>query len=109
MFNFALVITNNIIDMIDTNTKSISLNSLGINSSKVHYQLSSNELHSITLKKNQGKESSLGAIAINTGEFTGRSPMDRFIVKDSITKDKFGGEILIFLLAQITLTSYMIK
>ncbi|MDC0870547.1 phosphoenolpyruvate carboxykinase (ATP) [Flavobacteriaceae bacterium] len=74
--------------MIDTNTKSISLNSLGINSSKVHYQLSSNELHSITLKKNQGKESSLGAIAINTGEFTGRSPMDRFIVKDSITKDE---------------------
>ena len=74
--------------MIDTNTKSISLNSLGINSSKVHYQLSSNELHSITLKKNQGKESSLGAIAINTGEFTGRSPMDRFIVKDGITKDE---------------------
>ena len=88
MFNFALVITNNIIDMIDTNTKSISLNSLGINSSTIHYQLSSNELHSITLKKNQGKESSLGAIAINTGEFTGRSPMDRFIVKDSITKDE---------------------
>ena len=74
--------------MIDVNTKSISLNSLGINSSKVHYQLSSNELHSITLKKNQGKESSLGAIAINTGEFTGRSPMDRFIVKDAITKDE---------------------
>ena len=74
--------------MIDTNTKSISLNSLGINSSTVHYQLSSNELHSITLKKNQGKESSLGAIAINTGEFTGRSPMDRFIVKDGITKDE---------------------
>ena len=74
--------------MIDTNTKSISLNSLGINSSKVHYQLSSNELHSITLKKNEGKESSLGAIAINTGEFTGRSPMDRFIVKDGITKDE---------------------
>ncbi|MDC3365935.1 phosphoenolpyruvate carboxykinase (ATP) [Flavobacteriaceae bacterium] len=74
--------------MIDTNTKSISLNSLGINSSTIHYQLSSNELHSITLKKNQGKESSLGAIAINTGEFTGRSPMDRFIVKDTITKDE---------------------
>jgi phosphoenolpyruvate carboxykinase (ATP) len=74
--------------MIDTDTKSISLNNLGINSSTIHYQLSSNELHSITLKKNQGKESSLGAIAINTGEFTGRSPMDRFIVKDSITKDE---------------------
>ena len=62
--------------MIDVNTKSISLNSLGINSSKVHYQLSSNELHSITLKKNQGKESSLGAIAINTGELIAIAPKE---------------------------------
>ena len=74
--------------MIDTNTKSISLNSLGINSLKIHYQLTSNELHSIILQKNQGKESNLGAIAIYTGEFTGRSPKDRFIVKDDITKDE---------------------
>ena len=74
--------------MIDTNTKSISLNSLGINSSKIHYQLTSNELHSIILQKNQGKESNLGAIAIHTGEFTGRSPKDRFIVIDDITKDE---------------------
>ena len=27
-------------------------------------------------------------MAVNTGEFTGRSPKDRFIVKDDITKDK---------------------
>ena len=74
--------------MIDTNTKSISLNSLGIKNATIHYQLSSNELHHKTLEKKQGKESSLGAIAINTGEFTGRSPMDRFIVKDDITKDE---------------------
>lgn len=31
-----------------------------------------------------GKESSLVAIAINTDEFTGRSPKNRFIVKDEI-------------------------
>ena len=74
--------------MVDTNTKSISLNSLGIKNATIHYQLSSNELHHKTLEKKQGKESSLGAIAINTGEFTGRSPMDRFIVKDDITKDE---------------------
>jgi len=74
--------------MIDTNTKSISLNSLGIKNATIHYQLSSNELHHKTLEKKQGKESSLGAIAINTGEFTGRSPMDRFIVKDDITRDE---------------------
>ena len=74
--------------MVDTDTKSISLNSLGIKNATIRYQLTSNELHQITLKKEQGVESSLGAIALNTGEFTGRSPMDRFIVKDEITKDE---------------------
>ena len=74
--------------MVDVNAKSISLNDLGIENATVRYQLSSSDLHKITLEKGQGKESSLGAIAIDTGEFTGRSPMDRFIVKDDVTKDK---------------------
>jgi phosphoenolpyruvate carboxykinase (ATP) len=70
------------------NTKSISLNDLGIKNATIRYQLSSDELHEETLQKNQGRETSLGAITIETGEFTGRSPKDRFIVKDDITKDK---------------------
>lgn len=74
--------------MIGTNTKSISLDYLGIKNATIRYQLTSNELHQETLDKNLGKESSLGALAVNTGEFTGRSPQDRFIVKDDITKDK---------------------
>ncbi|MGY0427059.1 MAG: phosphoenolpyruvate carboxykinase (ATP), partial [Polaribacter sp.] len=64
------------------------LDTLGIKNATIRYQLDSNELQQETLKKGQGKESSLGAIAVNTGEFTGRSPKDRFIVKDKITKDK---------------------
>lgn len=67
---------------------SISLESYGIKNAKVNYQLSSEQLHNETLKKGQGKEASSGALAINTGEFTGRSPKDRFIVKDDITEDK---------------------
>jgi phosphoenolpyruvate carboxykinase (ATP) len=35
-----------------------------------------------------GREASSGALAVKTGEFTGRSPKDRFIVKDIITSDK---------------------
>jgi phosphoenolpyruvate carboxykinase (ATP) len=69
-------------------TKSISLKENGITHENIHYQLSSDQLHEITIAKGMGVESSLGAIAINTGEFTGRSPMDRFIVKDEITEDK---------------------
>ena len=69
-------------------TKSISLKNLGIENATIHYQLSAEELHEITLQSGQGIENSTGALAINTGEFTGRSPKDRFIVKDSITEDK---------------------
>ncbi|MDW5287280.1 phosphoenolpyruvate carboxykinase (ATP) [Formosa sp. PL04] len=69
-------------------TKTISLESYGIKNAKVKYQLSSDELQDLTIEKGQGVEASSGALAVNTGEFTGRSPKDRFIVKDDITKDK---------------------
>ncbi len=69
-------------------TKSISLDTYGIKNAKVHYQLTPDQLHDITIEKGQGVEASSGALAVNTGEFTGRSPQDRFIVKDDITKDR---------------------
>ncbi|RZJ57006.1 MAG: phosphoenolpyruvate carboxykinase (ATP), partial [Flavobacterium sp.] len=69
-------------------TKSISLENLGIKDANIKYQLSPDELHDITIAKGQGVESDTGALAVNTGEFTGRSPQDRFIVRDSITEDK---------------------
>ena len=68
--------------------KTISLEQYGIKNAKVNYQLSADQLHDITIHKNLGKEASSGALAVNTGEFTGRSPQDRFIVKDDITKDR---------------------
>ncbi len=68
-------------------TKSISLDQYGIKNAKINYQLSPDQLHEITIAKGMGAEASSGALAVNTGEFTGRSPKDRFIVKDDITKD----------------------
>ncbi|MCL4117206.1 UNVERIFIED_CONTAM: hypothetical protein GTU68_002624 [Idotea baltica] len=68
--------------------KSISLDQYGIKNAKVNYQLSPDQLHDITIEKKQGVEASSNALAVNTGEFTGRSPKDRFIVKDEITKDR---------------------
>jgi phosphoenolpyruvate carboxykinase (ATP) len=69
-------------------TKSISLEQYGIKNAKVNYQLSPEQLHEVAIKKGQGVEASTGALAVNTGEFTGRSPKDRFIVKDAVTEDK---------------------
>ncbi|PVW14164.1 phosphoenolpyruvate carboxykinase (ATP) [Marixanthomonas spongiae] len=69
-------------------TKTISLKKYGINNATVYYQLPSEELHNETLQKGQGKEASSGALAVNTGEFTGRSPQDRFIVRDEVTEDR---------------------
>ncbi len=76
--------------MVDKNqtTKMISVEQYGIKNANVHYQLPSAALHKESLDKGMGKEASSGALAINTGEFTGRSPKDRFIVKDDITRDK---------------------
>ncbi|WP_204344186.1 phosphoenolpyruvate carboxykinase (ATP) [Psychroserpens algicola] len=69
-------------------TKTISLDAYGIKNAQVRYQLSSDQLHELTISKGQGEEASSGALAVKTGEFTGRSPQDRFIVKDDITKDR---------------------
>ena len=69
-------------------SKTISLKPYGIQHSNFHYQLSPDELHAATLEKGLGQQASSGALAVNTGEFTGRSPMDRFIVRDAITEEK---------------------
>ncbi len=53
----------------------------------VHYQLSPETLVNQALLKGQGVLNDTGALCINTGEFTGRSPQDKFIVKDEITAD----------------------
>ena len=60
---------------------------LGILDAIVHFNLSSDELQKHSLDKKQAKLTAQGAITINTGKFTGRSPLDRFIVKDSITEE----------------------
>ena len=72
----------------DQSTKTISLEKYGIKNAKINYQLSPNELQSKAIENAQGVETYNDTLAVNTGEFTGRSPQDRFIVKDDITKDR---------------------
>ncbi|HEY8781993.1 MAG TPA: phosphoenolpyruvate carboxykinase (ATP) [Mucilaginibacter sp.] len=53
----------------------------------IYFQLNPAELIEEALKRDEGVLADSGALAIDTGEFTGRSPNDRFIVEDEITKD----------------------
>lgn len=72
----------------EVKTSNNSLSKYGINNSTTHWNLSADELIQICINNNLGKIANSGALAVNTGEFTGRSPKDRFIVKDDITKDQ---------------------
>ena len=53
----------------------------------VHMNLSAAELIRKTLQLNQGILTSDGILSIDTGLFKGRSPKDRFFVKDEVTSD----------------------
>ncbi len=65
-----------------------ALINLGIRSAEnVHYQLSPEALTEQTVARKEGVLSDTGALVINTGEFTGRSPKDKFIVKDDISTE----------------------
>lgn len=65
-----------------------SLLRLGLQHSEtVHYQLSPEELVQDTLRIGEGVLNDTGALVIRTGEFTGRSPKDKFTVKDETTAD----------------------
>lgn len=53
----------------------------------IHYQLSPEELSQQTVERKQGELADNGALCVRTGEFTGRSPQDKFTVKDEITEN----------------------
>ena len=64
-----------------------SLEDLRITEVNANWNLSPEKLTEISLSKNYATMANSGAISINTGEFTGRSPKDRFVVKDSNTEN----------------------
>lgn len=74
-------------------TKSISLEKYGItNVQEIVYNPSYEQLYNEELSPElsgyeRGQVSELGAVNVMTGEFTGRSPKDKYIVKDAVTEN----------------------
>ncbi|MCB2294773.1 phosphoenolpyruvate carboxykinase (ATP) [Clostridium algoriphilum] len=57
------------------------------NYNNLYRNMSIPNLIEFAIKREEGVLSDKGALVVNTGKYTGRSPNDRFIVKDNITKN----------------------
>ncbi len=64
------------------------LSKYGLKDVTAHWNLDAETLQKITVEKGMGVETENGTLCVKTGKFTGRSPKDRFLVKDDYTKDK---------------------
>jgi len=64
-----------------------ALHQLGLTHPEFHYQLAPEVLAEQAVNRGQGVLNDTGALCINTGEFTGRSPKDKFTVKDASTEN----------------------
>jgi phosphoenolpyruvate carboxykinase (ATP) len=69
-----------------TKNPAATLADLGIQASIAHWNLSVSDLTAKTVELGQGSITDMGALAVSTGKFTGRSPKDKFTVMDSITE-----------------------
>ncbi len=75
--------------MQNTGTKNpeADLSKLGLKNVNAYWNLPVPELVERTIAMGEGVLADSGALVIKTGEFTGRSPKDRFVVKDSVTEN----------------------
>ena len=66
-----------------------TLEQLGLtNLGKIFWNATTPQLYEEVVKRHEGVIAHLGPVVVRTGQHTGRSPNDRFIVKDSVSENK---------------------
>ncbi len=75
--------------VINHNDEYLGLNSYGMkNIGNIYRNLSTPALYEETVRRSEGHIAHLGPIVVRTGHYTGRSPEDKFIVKEESSQDK---------------------
>jgi len=54
----------------------------------VHRNMTVSELVETAVRKGEGILTETGALSVTTGKYTGRSPKDKFIVRDEMTENQ---------------------
>ena len=67
-------------------TRTSPLHALGIQNATSHHNLGVDELYAAALRLGEGVQAATGPLVVQTNK-TGRSPKDRFIVEDDLTRD----------------------
>lgn len=72
---------------IENEAQNASLEALGLKNTSAFWNLSPEKLAEISIEQGIATQADSGALNVLTGKFRGRSPQDRFIVEDDITRD----------------------
>jgi phosphoenolpyruvate carboxykinase (ATP) len=74
------------------NPSSYGLENHGLkNINRAHWNLSAGELYEHAIRRGEGHIAHLGPLVVNTGQHTGRSPNDKFIVREASSENMSGG------------------
>ena len=59
----------------------------------VHWDLTTPELYEHTVRRGEGELAHHGALVVDTVPYTGRSPKDKFVVREAATEDDSDSEV----------------
>jgi phosphoenolpyruvate carboxykinase (ATP) len=87
LFSLEVTPLTEVVGSCRTEKFSSQISEFGITPSKIFRNLTPDELVEYAVDRKEGEVNSTGSLSVNTGKYTGRSPDDRFIVLDDVTRD----------------------